>query len=161
MTLLVQLFINIPQELESATEHNTNVQQGNDLPHLISEKKYSLEKRSISKFRYKRDILLGSHQAFRDDNRSGYDEGEHKCHNERHYTSISCYKYDEGEHEFHKERHYTLISCYKDEGIQILCNTHPTRRSTGLWTKSSKQQKRLVSTLILKQRTETFLVFGV
>ena len=74
-----------------------------------------------------RDILLGSHQAFRDDNRSGYDEGEHKCHNERHYTSISCYKYDEGEHEFHKERHYTLISCYKDEGIRILCNTHPTR----------------------------------
>lgn len=102
----IQTSVNIPQEFESAIQHNTSAQQGNDLPHLRSENKYSLEKRSNSNSRDKRDILPGSHQAFRYDNRSGYDEGEHGSHNERHHTSRSY---------------------YKDGGNRIPRNTHPTR----------------------------------
>jgi len=101
-----QTSVNTPQEFETAFQHNTSAQQGNDLPHLRSENKYSSEKRSNSNSRDKRDTLMGSHQAFRYDSRSGYDEGEHGSHNERHHTSRSY---------------------YKDGGNRIPRNMHPTR----------------------------------
>eukprot|EP01018_Ginkgo_biloba_P022558 Gb_16519 [translate_table: standard] len=65
---------------------------GNDPQQLVTEKRFSAEKRSSSNFREKNETFKTSHQAFRYDIRSVYGEGEHGNSNERHHTLRPLFK---------------------------------------------------------------------